>query len=38
MTRTPKQTQLEDLTPQRRAEDLTDNELASIAQDRQRGL
>jgi Family of unknown function (DUF5681) len=27
----PKQMQLEDLTPQRRAEDLTDDELASIA-------
>jgi hypothetical protein len=27
----PKQMQLEDLTPNRKAEDLTDNELASIA-------
>jgi hypothetical protein len=27
----PKQVQLEDLTPQRRAEDLTDDELATIA-------
>jgi hypothetical protein len=27
----PKQMQLEDLTPKRKAEDLTDDELASIA-------